>query len=328
MCFKFNPRTEEIQREDIDAADPLIIEDEEEFYDDDEHEENIYFLLDLFDLYLDLDEDDRNEESDENDENDINVSTMVKKGRGLLSLVVTGMLKDQLCLTEPEDISHGHWTDRMLFAVNLALFIMEEDKVLEENWKELEFSQKKEVLEALLKIDYVKVVMEGKKSTAMVKACAEVAAIFETKKHEENIYFLLDLFDEYLEDDGKNEKSDVNGVSVSTMVKNGRGLLSLVVTGMLKDQLCLTEPEDISHGHWTDRMLFAINLALFIMEEDKVLEENWKELEFSQKKEVLEALLRIDYVKEIEEGGKSTEAVKAVAEVAAILQTKKHISGA
>ena len=126
------------------------------------------------------------------------------------------------------------------------------------------------------------------------------------------------------DEDDKTKESDENDVNVGSMVihNGGRTLLSLVVTDLLKHQLCLTELEE------PDRTLFTVNLALFIMEEDKVLEENWKELEFSQKKEVLEALLKIDYVKEIEEGGKSTEVVKAVAEVAAILQTKEHITGA
>merc|ERR1719369_2394567 len=121
--------------------------------------------------------------------------------------------------------------------------------------------------------------------------------------------------------------NDVNvGVGISMLIhQNAQRLFSSEVTNLLRFGLNLTEEQEGPEEPDMNVGIIMVNFALNILEEEMVLQENWKELEISQKKGIFEALLKIDYAKEIEEGGRSSEVVKAVADVAVILENKKQI---
>ena len=76
----------------------------------------------------------------------------------------------------------------------------------------------------------------------------------------------------------------------------------------------------------TRRALLFCNKALDSLEEDKLMAESWWQLSTSQKKEVFEKLLKVDFVKEFEQEGKSEERVKAVADITTIIGAKKDES--
>jgi len=73
------------------------------------------------------------------------------------------------------------------------------------------------------------------------------------------------------------------------------------------------------HDLNTEKGLLHVNMVLDILGEETVLEENWEKLISEQKKEVFEILLKLDYEKEIVEGNKSEERIKAIADISAII---------
>ena len=73
------------------------------------------------------------------------------------------------------------------------------------------------------------------------------------------------------------------------------------------------------HDLNTEKGLLHVNMVLDILGEEQVLEENWGQLISEQKKEVFEILLKLDYEKEIVEGIKSEERIKAIADISAII---------
>ena len=69
------------------------------------------------------------------------------------------------------------------------------------------------------------------------------------------------------------------------------------------------------HDLETDKGLEHLNVVLDHLGEEKVVDGNWWQLSSGQKKEVFETLLSVDFVKEFEQGGKSEERVKAMADL-------------
>jgi len=75
----------------------------------------------------------------------------------------------------------------------------------------------------------------------------------------------------------------------------------------------------VFHDLDTEKGLLHVNMVLAILGEEKVLEANWGLLISEQKKEVFEILLKLDYEKEIVEGEKSEERIKAIADISAVI---------
>ena len=73
------------------------------------------------------------------------------------------------------------------------------------------------------------------------------------------------------------------------------------------------------HDLETEKGLEHLNVVLDFLGEEKGEDENWQQLSSGQKKEVFETLLSVDFVKEFEQGGKSEERVKAMADLNTIV---------
>ena len=98
-------------------------------------------------------------------------------------------------------------------------------------------------------------------------------------------------------------------------------------SGQADPELIYVLLEHVSVYHFeTERGLWFLNKALDFLGEDKLLDETWWQLSLSQKKEVFEILLKVDFVNEIEQEGKSDERVKAIADIATIIGAKKDES--
>ena len=80
------------------------------------------------------------------------------------------------------------------------------------------------------------------------------------------------------------------------------------------------------HDLETEKGLEHLNVVLDHLGEEKVVDANWWQLSSGQKKQVFETLLSVDFVKEFEQGGKSDERVKAIADIATIIGAKKDES--
>ena len=98
-------------------------------------------------------------------------------------------------------------------------------------------------------------------------------------------------------------------------------------SGHLEAELMYLLLEHVSYHHVENQEGFIIlNKALEFLGEDKLLTESWWQLSMSLKKEVFELLLKVDFIKEIEQEGKSDERVQAIADITTIIGAEKDES--
>jgi len=162
--------------------------------------------------------------------------------------------------------------ERGLASINMALGFLGEESVLEVNWNQLSSSQKKEVFEILIAIDYVKESDEENKSDARVNAVDAICSIIIWGQSRDSMKIELE-----------ENRQEAKQLDDDVVAENGE-----IKKVMLEHQE-------------TGRGLIWVNKALDFWGQERVLEEKWDQLSSSQKIEVFDIFINLDTANGVEE---------------------------